>query len=141
MRRATAAALPAMVAVLMAVAAGGCGLNIQAPDLFLLERTGGGRPLTLLVNDSGTIRCDGGRPRTLSAPLLLRARDLAESLDSDAKRSLRIPSPPDSVSRYRMRLQDGTILFPDTAGRRHHELAQAELFAVDAAQLVCGLPG
>lgn len=141
MRRVTATALPAAVAVLVALVAGACGLSIQAPDLFLLKRTGGGRALRLLVNDAGTIRCDGGSPRTLAAPLLLRARDLAESLDSDAKKSLRIPSPPDSVSRYTVRLQDGTISFPDTAGRRRHELAQTELFAVDAAQVACGLPG
>jgi len=128
-------------ALLAAVTLAGCGLNIQSPDLFLLTRTGSGSRLTILVNDSGTIRCDGGRARRLAGPLLLRARDLAASLDSDAKRSLRIPAPRDSVFRYTVRLQDGTISFPDTAARRRPELAQAELFALQAAQQACGLPG
>jgi hypothetical protein len=127
--------------VIGAATLAGCGLNIQAADLFLLSRTGQAGGLTLLVNDSGTIRCDGGRARPLAEPLLLRARDLAISLDEDAKRSLRIPSPPNSVSRYVIRLPDGTISFPDTAAARHSELAQAELFAVQAAQQACGLAG
>jgi hypothetical protein len=131
---------PALVAALAAIGAG-CGFNVQSPDLFLLTRTGQGGKLTMLVNDGGTIRCDRGRTRQLAAPLLLRARDLANSLDGDAKHSLRIASPPDSVFRYVIRLQDGTISFPDTAARNHPALAQAELFAVQAAQQACGLSG
>ena len=134
MRRASTLAL---IAALIA----GCGLNIQAADLFLLTRTGQGQQLTLLVSDGGTIRCDGGRARSLPAPLLLRARDLANSLDGDAKRSLRLVSGPDAVFRYVIRLQDGTISFPDTAARTRPELAQTELFAVQATQQVCGLAG
>jgi hypothetical protein len=121
----------------------GCGLAVQSPDLFLLTRTGQGSRLTLLVSDAGTISCDGKRPRHLSDPLLLRARDLAISLVGDAKEKLRIPSPPDSVYRYTLRLQDGTISFPDTAtaGGGYPRLAQAELFAVQAAQQACGRSG
>src|SRR5207245_7641367 len=104
-------------------------------------RVGQGRTLTLLVNDGGTIRCDGGRARRLADPLLLRARDLAASLDGDAKRNLRISAPPNSAFRYSVKLQDGTIAFPDTAAAGHAELAQVELFAVQAAQQACGLPG
>lgn len=119
----------------------GCGLNIRSADLFLLKRTGPERSLTLLVNDGGTIRCDGGQPRTLPDPLLLRARDLANSLDADARRSLRIPPSRHSVFSYRVELQDGTISFPDTAALRHPVLARVELFAVQAAQQACGLSG
>ncbi len=119
----------------------GCGFNVESPDLFLLTRTGLGRPLTLLVNDSGTIRCDGGKAKPLPDTLLIQARDLAQNLDGDAKAKLRIPKAPDSVALYTIRLQDGTIEFPDTAGARHQVLAQAELFAVQAAQQACGLAG
>ena len=119
----------------------GCGFDVQSPDLFVLTRVGQGRTLTLLVNDGGTIRCDGGRARRLADPLLLRARDLAASLDGDAKRNLRIAAPPNSAFRYSVMLQDGTIAFPDTAAAGHSELAQVELFAVQAAQQACGLPG
>ena len=47
----------------------GCGLNVELADLFLLTRTGQGSKLTMLVNDSGTIRCNGGKQKTLSSAL------------------------------------------------------------------------
>jgi hypothetical protein len=128
---------------LLAGALAGCGADIQSPDLFLLTRIGQGRKLTLLVNDGGTIRCDGGRNRRLSDPLLLQARDLASGLGGDAQEKLRIPSPPNSVYRYTIRLQQGTISFPDTAAAsgKYPRLAQAELFATRAAQQACRTGG
>jgi hypothetical protein len=124
----------------LAAVLAGCGLSVQSPDLFLLTRTGERHKLTLLVNDGGTIRCNGGRARTLPDSLLLEARDLASSLGGDAQENLRIPSPPGSVYRYTIRLQQGTVSFPDTAaaGGKYPRLAQAELFAVRATQQVCG---
>ena len=132
----------ATVAGALAAAVGllaGCGADIQSPDLFVLTRTGQGQKLTLLVNDSGTIRCDGRPAKKMSDRLLLVARDLADTLDQDAKAKLRLPTPSNSVFSYKVRLQDGTIYFPDTAGSSHQELAQAEQFAVEAAQGPCGL--
>jgi hypothetical protein len=117
----------------------GCGENVQSPDLFVLTRTGAGQKLTLLVNDSGTISCDGRKAKPLPDQLLLVARDLADSLDTDAKGGLRINRAPNSVYSYVVRLQDGTIYFPDTAGAGHQELARAEQFAIQAAQGPCGL--
>lgn len=143
--RCTGARRLPMAATLAGVLAGlcltmnGCGLDVQEPDLFLLTRVGQGTKLTLLVNDSGTIACNGTKPRQLPDPLLLTARDLATSLDNDAKSKLRIPSSSNSVFFYTIRLQDGTISFPDTAGSSHPTLAQAELFTVQAAQQACGL--
>ena len=119
----------------------GCGLEAQSPDLFVLTRTGQGKPLTLLVNDGGTIRCNGGASKSLPDPMLLVARDLANSLNNDAKAKLRIPAGAGSVFSFTVKLSDGTISFPDTAARSRGELAQAELFAVQAAQGPCGLSG
>jgi hypothetical protein len=119
----------------------GCGLSVQSPDLFLLKRTGVGRHLTLLVSDDGTVRCNGGSARPLSDKALIQARDLTTTLNDDAKRGMHIPSTPQSVARYTVRVQHGTISFPDTAGRTHSELGQLELFAVQAAQTPCGLHG
>jgi hypothetical protein len=134
-----AALLPAIGA---AAVLAGCGLNVQSPDLFTLSRTGQGKPLTLLVNDSGTIRCDGGKTKSLPDPLLLDARDLADDLNKDAQNKLRVPPPAaNSVFFYKITLQDGTVSFSDTAARTHPELARAELFAVQAAQGPCGLSG
>jgi hypothetical protein len=132
------------VGVALALAIGllllaGCGADVQSPDLFLLTRTGAGQKLTLLVNDSGTISCDGRSAKPLGDQLLLVARDLSDSLDEDAKSALRIKRASNSVFSYTVRLQDGTIYFPDTAGTVRKELAQAEQFAVQAAQGPCGL--
>ncbi len=132
----------ALTAVAVAALAG-CGLAVKAPDLFLLTRTGQGSRLTLLVNDGGTVSCNGGRPRRLPDPLLLEARDLASGLGGDAHERVRIPSPSNSVYRYTIHLQQGTISFPDTAtaGGKYPRLAQAERFALEAAQQACGLSG
>jgi hypothetical protein len=118
----------------------GCGLNVQSADLFMLTRTGQGKSLTLLVNDSGTISCNGGKAKSLPDPLLLDARDLADDLNKDAQNKLQVPPPAaDSVFSYKIKLEHGTVSFSDTAARGHPELARAELFAVQAAQGPCGL--
>ena len=132
----------ALALIGLAALLAGCGFDVQSPDLFSLTRTGQGGKLTLLVNDGGTIRCNGHR-RPLADPLLLEARDLAGSLDGDAKAGLRIASPPNSVFHYKISLQGGTISFPDTAtaSGKFPALAQAELFTVHAAQRACGLSG
>ncbi len=134
-----AARLAALCALVLAVA--GCGEDVQSPDLFLLTRTGAGARLTLLVNDGGTIRCNGAAARSLPDSLLIQARDLADSLDADAKAKLRIAAGPGSVATYTVRLADGTIRFPDTAGAAHKELGQAELFALQASSQACKLTG
>jgi hypothetical protein len=126
-----------VLVLIAAVAVGGCGLNVSSPDLFVLTRTGQGHTLTLLVNDGGTIRCDGGPKKTLSDHTLLVARDLAKGLEDDAKKGLHIAAGANSVYSYNVKLQDGTISFPDTAAATHHELARAELFAVQAVQGAC----
>jgi hypothetical protein len=132
-----------VLVALLAAGAAGCGFDVRPADLFLLTRTGQGTRLTLLVNDGGTISCNGKHPRTLPDPLLLKARDLASSLGGDARERLRIRPGPNSVYRYTIRLKDGTISFPDTATARgrYPRLAQAELFTVQAARQACGLSG
>jgi hypothetical protein len=125
-------------AILLCAGLAGCGFDVQAPDLFVMTQTGPSGTLTMLVNDSGTISCNGGKARPLPDPLLLQARDLATSLDNDAKAKLSFPKPPNSVYSYKVTLQDGTLTFPDTAGAKRSELAQAEQFALAAAG-VCGV--
>jgi hypothetical protein len=140
--RPSARVLAPAIALAAAALTAGCGLNVASPDLFVLTRTGQGKPLTLLVNDSGTIRCDGGKAKSLPDPMLLAARDLATDLDNDAKNKLKLPPPSrSSVFSYKITLQDGTVTFSDTAARTHPELARAELFALQAAQRPCGLSG
>src|SRR5947208_14374799 len=111
---------------------------MASPDLFLLTRSGQGGTITLRVSDDGTQHCNGAPRTPLSDKVLLQARDLASTLDKDAKAGLDISRTPDSIYSYTIKLQDGTIRFPDTAAAAHHELAQAELFAVQTIQSSCG---
>jgi hypothetical protein len=130
--------LSAICVAACGLAAAGCGLNVSSPDLFLLTRIGQSGTVTLRVSDDGTLHCNSGPKRTLSDKVLLQARDLADALDKDAKAGLNIARTHDSVYSYTIKLQDGTIRFPDTAAAAHHELAQAELFAVQTIQGPCG---
>jgi hypothetical protein len=127
-------------AAIAALLVTGCGLDVQSPDLYQVTRSGPGGPaLTLLVNDAGTISCDGGKPKSLPDPLLLQARDLATSLNADVKAKLRFPVSARSVFSYTVKVQNGTFTFPDTAAASRKELAQLELFVVQAAANPCGL--
>jgi hypothetical protein len=131
--KAVAAALGALALL------AGCGLGVQSPDLFQVTRTGQGQKLTLLVNDGGTIACNGGKPKALPDRLLLQARDLATNLNKDAKAKLTLNRTADSVFSYTVKVQNGTFTFPDTAAGSRKELAQLELFVVQAAADPCGL--
>lgn len=130
-------------ALAVALALVGCGEDIKAADLFLLTRRPSGHhngpELALLVNDSGTISCNGGRPKPLADPLLLQARDLAAALDGEA--GLKILSPPNSVFHYYIVLPYGSVSFPDTAAAHHPLLAQVLQFELKASQQACGLKG
>jgi hypothetical protein len=126
--------------VLAAVAMlAGCGFDIQSADLFQVTRFGQGQKLTLLVNDSGTIACDGAKPKPLPDPQLLQARDLATSLNNDAKAKIRFPSSARSAFSYTVKVQNGTFTFPDVAADSRKELSQLELFVVQAAAHPCGI--
>jgi hypothetical protein len=129
--------IPAALALAgLGAALAGC-LSVQSADLFLLTRTGGGPKLTLLLSDGGTVRCNGAPAKPLSDKLLLQARDLANTLDTDAKQHLALPRTSNTVAVYTVKLNDGTISFPDTAARTHRELAQLELLTVQIAQGPC----
>lgn len=127
----------ALVAAMATVVAG-C-FDVQSADLFLLTRTGQGSRLTLLVSDSGAVSCDGARAKPISNTRLIQARDLSDNLAKDAAAKLTIPPAPGSVYYFRVKLQQGTVSFPDRAAdSRHPILAQLELFALQTAQQACG---
>jgi len=122
---------------LCGVALAACGFDVASPDDFLMTRTGQGPRVTLLVNDAGTIRCDGGRARPITSAMLINARDLVDNLTTDANNRLQIPQARNSVYRYTVRMQVGTVSFPDTAAVSHHELAGVEQFALQALAGPC----
>jgi hypothetical protein len=117
----------------------GCGAAY--PDVFLLTRSGSlpGARLTLLVNDGGTVSCNGGEERQLPPRRLLDARRIATDLMEEAHDDLTLPAPPRSLLRFRLRTQDGTITFSDIDAARRPELAPVIVFARQVAQDVCGL--
>jgi hypothetical protein len=132
-RRWTAAAATA------AVLLGGCGQT--APDLFALHRTGTipGADLTLVVNDSGRVRCNGGAARTLPGDELITARELERDIDADALHQRRFPPRPGRVLAYAVRTASGSVRWSDTSRplpRRYFKLA---FLARRIAQGPCGL--
>ena len=136
------AAVAALAGAALAAAAlvTGCGLAVQSPDLFGVMRTGGGKQLTMVVNDGGTIRCNGKPAKPLTDRLLLVARSLTGQLDPDALKKLDPPSPPRSFYRFKVSLQKGTFSFPDTSAFHRPELAKLEQFVLEALPS-CGLGG
>jgi hypothetical protein len=140
-RRWAARAAAALAAAGLAAAGlTGCGLDVQTPDLFLVTRTGQGKPLTVLVTYDGGVTCNGRRGKTLPDRLLLLARSLPGQLESDAQKKLDPPSPAGSVYRFKVSLQYGTFSFPDTSAAHRPELARLEQFVLQA-EPSCGAPG
>jgi hypothetical protein len=126
-------------ALVAACVLAGCGFDVQSPDVFLITRTAtnGAAKLTLLVNNGGTARCNGGKSRSISSAQLISARDLSDNLSRDATSGLTIKPTAGTVYTYAVRMQQGTVRFPDVAGRTHKYLAQAELYFVEAMQGMC----
>ena len=129
----------AAAAVLVCLVVAGCGADY--PDLLVLHRTGSlpAARLTLLVNDGGTVSCNGGVEHQLPPRLLLDARRVATDLMEEARDDLTLPAPRGSLLRFRLRTQDGTVTFSDVDAVRRPELAPVIVFARQVAQDVCGL--
>ena len=120
--------------------AAGCATDQQSPDLFVVTRTGPHGTLTMLVNDGGTIRCDGGPAKPLGDPLLLAARDVATSLGQDfSEQGSYVRT--GGVYRYSFRLSQGVLSFADVAAARHPDLGHAEQFVLQAAAGPCAGAG
>ena len=88
---------------------GGCG-GIKAPDLFLVQRTGTvpGARLTLLVNEEGGVRCNGGRTLKLGDAQLVEARGMKQVTDLGAIEKVVddiIAANPDKVEQARAKPQ------------------------------------
>lgn len=125
------------LALAIAAAVAGCGYNVQLPDLFEVTRTGEGSTLTLVVNQSGQVTCDRVRRGTLSSAQVITARDLADDLGPDATAKLTIPRERGTVYYYRVRMQQGTIAFPDRAATRRRALGRLEAFVLQTAERYC----
>jgi hypothetical protein len=132
-----APALGALAAALLA----GCG-GIKAPDLFVVQRGGSapGARLTLLVNDEGGVRCNGGPARKLSDSQLIEARAIQEDLRTPASHHLSLPAAPGSVLDYYVRSESGAVRFGDNSAGQTAVLRKLALFVLQVAQGICHLP-
>lgn len=134
-----------VLAVAAAVLAG-CGG--PSPDLFVVERTGAvpGARLTLVVDDGGFVRCNGGERHAISSAQLITAREIARTINGDgdkpglADRKLALPPRPGSVLRYDVRAEDGSVSFADTSAGQPHDLYRLADLTRELAKQVCGLP-
>jgi hypothetical protein len=129
-----------------ALAVSGCG-GVIAPDLFIVERTGGapGAKLTMLVNEEGVVHCytDPARPgpaRHLSDPQILEARTIQEGLEGPASHHESLPPARGSVLSYRVRDANGSVSFSDNSPGQPTAMRKLGLFVLSVAQGVCGLP-
>ena len=132
MRRVVAVAACCLVA-------GGCGA--PSPDLFEVAVSGPDRNAnyTLLVSDGGTVKCNGGDPKPLGDERLIEAREVARELSPQAELAIELPAERNSILRYRVRLEAGTVAFSDTSQGRPRSFGKLMAFSTDVAENVCGL--
>jgi hypothetical protein len=131
---------------LAAVLAAGCGA--ASHDLFIVERPGAlpGARLTLVVDDGGFVRCDGGERRQISSQQLIDARELARALDGEelepgpARRGISLPASERSLLRFYVRTENGSVRFADTSPDQPPELPRIAQLTRELAKQVCGLP-
>jgi hypothetical protein len=136
--RAPARAAALLITALLGALTAGCGA--RSPDLFAVERNGAdaNARLTLVVNDGGSVTCNGDA-HPLGTERLLRAREIARSLAQQAELHLDLPPGARSVLSYRVRLEAGAVSFSDTSANLPPSFTAVELFTKDVAEDVCGI--
>ncbi|HEY3830401.1 MAG TPA: hypothetical protein VGL57_14505 [Solirubrobacteraceae bacterium] len=134
------AALGLLLATTTLVVLAGCGESVELPDLFVVQRSGGPAKLTLVVNEGGGVRCNGGPTRQLSDPQLVLARGLQEELLSSSATHLALPPRPGSVYTYELRDEKGTVRFSDNSAGQPAALRHLAYLVLEIAQKVCHLP-
>lgn len=136
MRRPAGASAPALAAAALALS--GCGT--PSPDLFVVHRTGSvpGAKFDLLVSDT-TVRCNLGKPRSLTSAQTLEARDITKDLLEFQRSKVSLPpAPPAQIFRFAVRSEAGTLRYGDTT-QRPTVLPRLTRFTRDVAVGVCGL--
>lgn len=128
----------AVVAVLLAAVPAGCGT--PPPDLFEVTRSGADRNanVTLVVNDGGSVSCNG-KSHPLDAKDLLRARQLLRDLAPQAQLHLALPPGPRSELSYKARMEAGNVSFSDTSRGNPKSFLQLAAFTKDVTEDICGI--
>ncbi len=116
----------------------GCG-GVKPPDLFIVQRSGPGARLTLLIDEQGGLHCNGARASKLSDPQLIQARALQEELATPSGEHLSLAPRPGSVFSYRVRDEAGSVSFADNSSAQPKVLRNLALFVLQVAQQNCHL--
>jgi hypothetical protein len=128
----------ALLAAVLAVALAGCGS--RPPDLMVVQRSGAdpNANVELLVNDGGTVKCNG-REHPLDADRLITARRLVRDLERQAELHIELPPGPGSQLSYRVRMEAGTIAFSDRSEGVPPTFQRLAAFTKDVTERVCGI--
>jgi len=130
---------PALVLASLALLVAGCGS--EARDLFLVTRSGDvpGARLTLRVTDDGRASCNRRPLVEISSDQLIAARESTRDLEDPAKAGLRLPPGPQSVFSYRVRTEEGTVVWSDDSRRQPPVLFKLAKLTRDVAKGPCHL--
>lgn len=117
----------------------GCGGGVLSSDLFEVKRSGSvpGAALTLVVNEGGTVRCDGGPALPISDPQLVLARGIQEELKEAASTHQYLPPRPGSVLSYYLRDEDGYVRFSDNSAGQSKIMHELQAFVLEVGRGVC----
>jgi hypothetical protein len=131
-------AAAAAIALVLALGCAACGST--PPDLFEVQRSGQGAraKLQMIVNDGGAVICNGSS-HPLNGDRLLRAREVARALATQAQLGLELPPGRRTVLSYRVRMEAGTIAFSDSSPDLPRSFTDLQVFTKDVAEDVCGI--
>jgi hypothetical protein len=124
---------------LLALALAGCG--DPSADLFSVERSGAdaNANLRLVVNDGGSVTCNGSIGKAMDAEQLLEARELSRQLSELAQLGIELPPGRGSVLRYDVATAVGPLAFSDNSGDLPPAASRLMLFVSRLGEDVCGL--
>jgi hypothetical protein len=149
-RRAVASVLVLLLAA-TAAALTACNGSLPA-DLFLVQRSGSiaGARLTLRISDDGGAFCNDGPRKEITSAQLITAREIRRELDGDknddenkiglAAKHINLPPGTITTLSYRVRSEEGTVVFSDTSAHQPQTFYRLAQLTRDVARGACGLP-
>ena len=135
-------------AALAALALLGAGCGSRAADLIAVQRSGDipGARLTMVMTDDGRVRCNNGPDRMVTSRQLIDAREIVRALEGEddavgpADRGVRLAPGRDSILRYDVRIEAGSVGFADTSRGQPPAFFRIAGLTRAVAKGPCGLP-
>lgn len=126
-----------------AIVLSGCG-GVKAADLFVVARSGSTPQarLTVLVDEEGGVTCNGhAATKKLQDAQIVKAREIQEELVKPSSSRLSLAPRAGSVLSYYVRDESGSVRFSDNSAAQPAVFHKLQLFVLQTAQEICGLPG